>query len=514
MLSEHFIASTGTAAKTVSTSIAKDAGVFLHEFQPLLQQRAVFKKSATPTNGLAISESHVYAAQIDKGVVHVYNREKGNQEAIVPFTDKISAIALACNDTVLILGTIDGRIFLWETATGRQVSTTQAHLQAVTALAVDATSNTLLSASKDSTVHVWSIPALLSFGSTSGTAPLRTFTAHNTEISSLVLTQGSPVSAFAVSVSKDRTCLVWDYKTANVLRTYLLPSVPLCAALDPAARAIYIGSEDGSVQQLDLFTSLDAVQNARNPTEPLQPPASTRWQPPDTFAGPAVSISVSYDGNMVLTGHQSGSILSWDVGRRTWSTNLAQIPLPGPVNNLIFLPVSGHDENNARSPDNFRVNEVIKPKFGAFDTSDGGVVPGNYTVSAQLTSVLGRSAAHTQSKFQLALTAPVFSDDMMDEGLRELAEWTKSSGSAVETADTDDDFMALDNENAPTGNPTLQEENAMLRARVEALQKVHQKSFQRIEKLSEEKRTLIKREQRRLGHQNEKFAGEGSDSSD
>jgi hypothetical protein len=113
MLTEHFVASISTQTKA-NTGITKDAGVFFHEYQPLAAQRHVFKKSATAPNGLAVSSSHVFAAQEGKGMVHVYSREKGNLEVMVPFQERIHSIALAAKDTVLLLGTGEGRILAWE----------------------------------------------------------------------------------------------------------------------------------------------------------------------------------------------------------------------------------------------------------------------------------------------------------------------------------------------------------------------------------------------------------------
>lgn len=113
MLTEHFVASISAHTKP-NTGVTKDAGIFFHEYQPLANQRHVFKKSATAPNCLAVSTSHIFAAQADKAVVHVYSREKANQEAIVPFPERIHSIALAANDTVLLLGTASGRILGWE----------------------------------------------------------------------------------------------------------------------------------------------------------------------------------------------------------------------------------------------------------------------------------------------------------------------------------------------------------------------------------------------------------------
>jgi len=113
MLTEHFVASI-RAPEKVANSGFKDFGIFLHELQPLAGQRQVFKRSATAPNCLAVTDTHVFAAQAEKAVVHVYNREKGNHEATIPFNEKITCVALAASDSVLILGTEGGRVMAWE----------------------------------------------------------------------------------------------------------------------------------------------------------------------------------------------------------------------------------------------------------------------------------------------------------------------------------------------------------------------------------------------------------------
>jgi len=113
MLTEQFVAAISASTKP-NTGVTKDAGIFIHEFQPLVAQRHAFKKSASAPNGIAVSASHVFAAQSDKAIVHVYSRERGNQEALVPFPERIHSIALAAQDSVLLLGTESGRILAWE----------------------------------------------------------------------------------------------------------------------------------------------------------------------------------------------------------------------------------------------------------------------------------------------------------------------------------------------------------------------------------------------------------------
>ncbi|KAK5164239.1 Pre-rRNA-processing protein ipi3 [Saxophila tyrrhenica] len=489
MLTEQFIASTGVPLKPPPTSVAKDAAIFIHEFQPLQAQKSIFKKSATPPHCLAISDSHIFAAQAGKAVVHVYSRSQGNQEATVPFTERITCLALACEDTVLILGTTEGRLFLWETSSGRQVSTSQSHLQAVNRVVVDPTENFILSASEDSTVQVWSLPGLLSFTSSGAQvlSPIRTFSPHRAGICDLAVGHGNGCTNFAVSASKDNTCFVWDYYSGNVLKTYLLPELPTCLALDAADRAIYVGYEDGSVQQLDLYKSSSADASA-----PIQPPPSTHWKSHDSSVGKTLSMSLSFDSCTLLSGHESGNILSWDVAKGGYATSILQHPLPGPVNCLGLLPVLGF-VGSSEVESKVRLSTVVKPKFGAFDSASG-LVPGNYTQTVQL---LSDTSDEGPSAFQLALTAPSFPAAMLNEGLQELQAFRKgpqTNGAAANEEAAD--FMALDDESDQPKQLSLEEQNTALKAELEALRRLQAASLDKVDRLNAERRTLLERDQK------------------
>lgn len=123
MLSESLVASVLGSAKTQTSSTLKDVGICVQELQPASALRATFKKSSTPPNALAVTPAHVFAAQAEKSVVHVYSRLRGNQEATVAFPERIRSAAVAGgqNGEVLILGTEGGRLVLWEVGLGFQL---------------------------------------------------------------------------------------------------------------------------------------------------------------------------------------------------------------------------------------------------------------------------------------------------------------------------------------------------------------------------------------------------------
>jgi pre-rRNA-processing protein IPI3 len=113
MVSEMFVASIRAQQRTANTAIAKDVGIYVQTLQPIHSVKSTFKKSSTQPNCMAVSSTHIFAAQTEKAVVHVYSRERGNQEAIIAFPERIHCLTLV-HDGLLVLGTAEGRIILWE----------------------------------------------------------------------------------------------------------------------------------------------------------------------------------------------------------------------------------------------------------------------------------------------------------------------------------------------------------------------------------------------------------------
>jgi pre-rRNA-processing protein IPI3 len=119
MLTESFVASISGSdllkGSSATVPTVKDAAIFSFNLRPHLAQTQILKKSSTNQNALALSDSHVFAAQADKAVIHVYSREKGSQEATIPFPEKITVVAVAgdCGE-FLVMGTESGRVLVWE----------------------------------------------------------------------------------------------------------------------------------------------------------------------------------------------------------------------------------------------------------------------------------------------------------------------------------------------------------------------------------------------------------------
>jgi len=256
-----------------------------------------------------------------------------------------------------------------------------------------ATHSHLVTGSEDSNIHVWSIPRLLSLSSTETPQPLRSLSNHRAAITALTIGHSTSTSNICVSASKDNTIIVWNYHSGDLLRTFLLPSTPLCLALDPCDRAVYAGFEDGSLQVVEFLNANSAINplyDTNLQTTPVQitlPPWTAPSEP-----GAAFCIGLSYDGTSVYSGHATGKIALWDSGRRAFSSELAD--LNAPVTNLLML-----SPFPSRSP--ILASTVVKPKLGE----------GQYVFTAQL------SKSMSSSDFDRAVRSQGLPAEMLEDAI-------------------------------------------------------------------------------------------------
>lgn len=239
---------------------------------------------------------------------------------------------------------------------------------------------------------------------------------HRAAITSIAIGHSPSSTNICVSGSRDNTVLVWNYHTGDLLRTFLLPSTPLCLALDPCDRGVFLGSEDGSLQLIEFVQSdskLSPLYDTALQATPVQviaapwTPSSSASSATESAFGAAHCIGLSYDGTTVLSGHASGKIGQWDAGRRTFSAEL--VDLNAPVTNLLIVSPFPADKAT-------KAVTVVKPKMSAV----------NYTFTAQLTGNLRTSA------FDKAMESSGFPGDMLEDAITRFL--TSESASTSVTA--------------------------------------------------------------------------------
>lgn len=340
------------------------------------------------------------------------------------------------------------------------MATTASHLQPVTSLVVDPSSNFILSGSDDANIHIWSLHGILSFSKPGSgrdrqppNAPVGTFSNHRAAITSLAIGHSHGQHNIAVSTAKDNTAVVWDYRTGHVLRTYLLPFSATCVALDPVDRAGYMGYEDGSVQSIDFYRNNSAQHSLHDSSlqsTPVQASAEDRWHPPATDSGSVKALSLSHDGTTLLSAHESGKVLSWNVARRKFATSIADFTHP--VTNLVRLSPSGLPSSSQGL--NRTIHTIVKPRHNSFSdpAHAPGAVPAEYMFHTHLVAP-SRPRPRQPSQFTQALNHPSFPDSIIEDGLAELAALHQGGGASITRvapatsalADTSADAAARDN---------------------------------------------------------------------
>jgi pre-rRNA-processing protein IPI3 len=295
-------------------------------------------------------------------------------------------------------------------------------LQAVTCIA--ATSQHIITGSEDSNLHIWSVAGLISLTFTETHQQIRTLSNHRAAIKSVAVGHSSSDINICVSASRDNTCIVWNYHSGELLRTFLLPSSPQCLIIDPCDRVFNVGFEDGTIQPIELFKPTVTVNSLYDSN--LQPTPIQVSQNPLSGAPPDIGavhcLGLSYDGTVLLSGHASGKVIRWDAGLRKFSAELAD--LSAPVTNLAIL-------SPFPSLLSVKAVTVVKPRFGE----------GNYTFTGQFTSSLSRSG------FEDALRSPGVPPDMLESAILELARPVMTSSAADEQLQKEnEDLWAVVNE--------------------------------------------------------------------
>lgn len=239
--------------------------------------------------------------------------------------------------------------------------------------------------------------------------PLRTLSNHRAAITAIATGHSASSVNICVTASKDNTIIVWNYHNGDLLRTCLLPTTPLCLALDLCDRAVYAGFQDGSLQIIEFISAsstTNPLYDTKLQTTPVQVTAAPWVAPSET--GAVLCIGLSYDGTILLSGHESGKIAQWDTGRRMFAAELTD--LNSPVTNLFM---------GSPFPAKYstRLSAVIKPKLAE----------GNYTITTQLTGSTGE-----KSSFENAVDGFGFPEDMLNAAIECFYNPTAAPSSAGE----------------------------------------------------------------------------------
>ncbi len=157
----------------------------------------------------------------------------------------VFAVSFSGDGNLLLSGSGDRTVRLWDLSTGQIQKTIALHLDTVRAVVVSADGSMLVSASLDETIRLWDLTA----PTTSLWVPLKTLLSRAKVMSVAFSSDGR----YLASGAQDNLVRVWDARTGDLkLELQGHDGVVASVALSPDSRYIASGSHDMTIRIWDL----------------------------------------------------------------------------------------------------------------------------------------------------------------------------------------------------------------------------------------------------------------------
>ena len=281
----------------------------------------------------------------------------------------------------------------------------------------------LLSASEDSNIHVWSLAKLLEFGADAEHEPDLTLSNHRGAVTDLVVGPSTnPETSLCVSASTDKTCILWNYRNGQVLRTLLFPSTPLCISLDPAARALFACAEDGGLYLVELFGDKPLVGSRSTEMASIVVQVNAPVGVADAEDGPPQCLYLGYDGTSVLTGHAKGKVLRWTLTDGLHPAEMANFNAS--VTNLVSVPAISE-------PKLHKLVNVVKPSQSLR----------HYSINAQLEGEVDDGS--TESRFSRIFNSPGLPVDAIESAIASFSKAQPTASGDEDLKKQNDELLAI-----------------------------------------------------------------------
>ncbi|KAK7203676.1 WD40-repeat-containing domain protein [Myxozyma melibiosi] len=301
---------------TASSGPKDDGTISVGKFNSGLSTVKTFKQSGSFSNRVVVNESVVLAAQAKKAIINVYSYAKDGpvQKLFVP--DKLSCLAATHSGKFLVAGTASGKLIVWDLTSGVCLLYKEVHYGEISCLVFSHDDGMLFSGGHDSRILGWRLIDLVRAQSRyEELQPVCSSNQHKLPITGLACGYGSSLEARLYSTAADGTCMVWNASDLRLYTTYVFNGTGTCLALDPAERAIYVGTDSGSIIHIDLYRSSNdgtgleyngGLQRVVN----VESDAYARF---DSHSAKVLSLDLSFDATQLVSGGEDGVVLLWDI---------------------------------------------------------------------------------------------------------------------------------------------------------------------------------------------------------
>ncbi|VIO96576.1 Uncharacterized protein BM_BM5442 [Brugia malayi] len=274
-----------------------------------------------------VGSNHFIVATKDKPLLHFLSMDNSKRLHVKSVLPKSVHHLAVTPDGSLLFAVISNEIYIWIIATGELIAIINGHYRSVSSLLLNSDGSLLAFGTEDGSLCVFVVAELVSKNPAfERTVPFRQWRPHSLPVSDIAVTRHS--NARILSCSKDHTAALHSV-TANIclLKISCDMAISSCA-IDPAECRLFLGTVDGSLVQLDLYTL-----NKTEVSLVIREETSGNLQLFKGHSAELARLDVNHDGSLLASGDVCGVYVIWDISSRQC---LKTASLKGPICKLKF----------------------------------------------------------------------------------------------------------------------------------------------------------------------------------
>ncbi|XP_015605199.1 WD repeat-containing protein 18 [Cephus cinctus] len=271
-----------------------------------------------------LNGSYILAADSTKPKLYMWPLNSQTPVSNIRLTTPGKVSALSCTPNGLyIVAAISEKLFIWQTNSGRLLTTLARHYQTITCLKFTQDGSTFATGGEDGLVFIWSLSKVINHKEQQ--SPSHSFAEHTLPVKDLHFGQFGPHSRL-ISVSLDRTARIYN-SVSGILLLTLIFDVPLTSVTtDLKETQLLVGCSNGTIIKINLY----------DPPRGTDHYVDTEKNNSAIFRGHesnVVALSVSNDCRTLLSGSTDGALHLWDIPSRQITKTIQH---KGPITTAFF----------------------------------------------------------------------------------------------------------------------------------------------------------------------------------